>query len=410
MFRILCLLGLILSASVSVAQQQPPSRQAVAPAIQPDKTPPPTTFTRIDEIVIKKNASIMTMLEYLSRKAEVGNSKLAAVPVNEWLKNKICGCNLQVSGKVASLVPQPNMKTQVVLADQVETWRQSIFSASISGTCAAAAVTASKLHPGDDVTLKGIVEKMAIDSGIPGGRATSAPQQGLITLRLKDCRLIAAESESPAVPTGGISGLTVKTLATSESPGQSASQESGVHIRELQPPPASVKPEALIEVVATSANDMEIRRMEVPGGWLVFTKWLVAPGRSQMTSVFYPNPSHSWDVRSSPMKGTVKKGTSAVSGSQPAATSPLRPLGAELHGRPERHHPAAGNARWRLGHRGKRGDEVTSGRRNRATIGRCWPIRRRVKTERGRLARTPKRRKLVSRLRTRAAFLMADGQ
>jgi hypothetical protein len=75
----------------------------------------------------------------------------------------------------------------------------------------------------------------------------------------------------------------------------------------VPPPSASEKPEVRMEVVPTSASDMEIRRLKVPDGWLVFTKWFVreAPGtpdHSEATCVFYPDPHHNWDVRSIPQR------------------------------------------------------------------------------------------------------------
>jgi hypothetical protein len=63
------------------------------------------------------------------------------------------------------------------------------------------------------------------------------------------------------------------------------------------------KPEVVLEILPTSAPSMDLRRARVPGGWLVFTQWhsadMVMP--SHGTTVFYPDPSHTWDVRILPM-------------------------------------------------------------------------------------------------------------
>jgi hypothetical protein len=93
------------------------------------------------------------------------------------------------------------------------------------------------------------------------------------------------------------------------------------------------KPPMPMEVVPTSANDMEIRRLRVPGGWLVFTKWSVkeppgVPDHSNTMSFFYPDPEHKWDVRSIPMHEKADQAAASKRRLTPAL--PLEPLGKDL--------------------------------------------------------------------------------
>lgn len=59
----------------------------------------------------------------------------------------------------------------------------------------------------------------------------------------------------------------------------------------------SETPKVRMEVVPTTADDMEIRRLRMPDGWLVFTKWNNPQAPSGTMCVFYPDPGHRWVIQ-----------------------------------------------------------------------------------------------------------------
>jgi hypothetical protein len=290
-------------------------------------------------------ASVMAILEDLPRKPELGDNKLAAVSDNSWLRTNVYGCSVQVTGTVDQfqVISAADTRVEVRLMNRGVTWRQYDFTSRIFTYCDGAANDLSKLQPGDSVTMKGIVGEMVIEWGSEGRRPTPAAK-GQIRLQLDNCSLIAGDKE----PAGESKQATDKKPVTESKPA-AVNRLPAVTAAESKPAPnvaspnakaagaIAEKPEGLMEVVSTSASDMELRRLKVPGGWFVFTKWHMreprgTPDHSDAMCLFYPDPRHTWDMPRSPAKGTVTKKTTGEpqAGSQFTPTPPMRPLGANL--------------------------------------------------------------------------------
>ena len=353
MFRLLCVMGSVLCAAVCVAQP-PPASPPPTPA-----TPPP--MASIGKATAKKTyASVTAILEELPRKPEPGDNWLAPIADREWLRTKVPGNSLQVSGTVCSLQSlspvrslgeQAHVQVHITLAEQLETWRHCAFTSHIGATFDLAGNDLTKVQPGDNVIVKGNVAQILVEWKSEGYRPTPTangrrmlPLNGRIDLLLQDCKLVAEngptiENKPAAVgeaPTSGAPWLPVQTPPAifEDVKGGTRFRGSGEHFRIAPTPAASERPEERMETVSTSAKDMEIRRMKVPGGWLVFTKWHMSeasgtPSHTETMCVFCPDPGNRWSVGSTSASGRTEKRDERL-GKQPTPTPPLWPLGAGL--------------------------------------------------------------------------------
>lgn len=296
MLRLFCVFGFVLCASVCIAQSAPPESGA-----------PPVGKSKVT--VKKTYANLLEILEELPRKPKPGDNVLAATSDNEWLTTNVRGCGFQISGKVDSSYFESTERShmlQISLA-QEETWQQYKFDISISAMCDVTAKDVSTLRLGDSVTLKGVVGSMQIG----WGHEHYGPKPlctGYITLQLTDCKLVAHSKGSVAE---------TKPVPKAEAPNVKAV------------PTAPEQHKEILEFVPTSVNGIDIWRLKVPGGWLVFAKWHMPASSGDATGFFYPDPRHLWDIRSSTLKGTPTKSDEQL-GKQSALTPSFRPLGTNL--------------------------------------------------------------------------------
>jgi hypothetical protein len=180
MFRMVCVAGFVLCAIACVAQQPVLPHVAARPSILPAVLPSSDKIFHADKIVERKSyASVRAICEDLPRKPDRGN-RLAAIPDNEWLRKHVCGCSLEVSGRVAE-IRKTAATAFVKFVDQEENWRHYTFTYRISATCDTTVNDVSDIELGDSVTLKGTITQMTIVWGIE--RHGSTPR-GQIRLEL----------------------------------------------------------------------------------------------------------------------------------------------------------------------------------------------------------------------------------